>query len=273
MWQKFKEQLPAVVLTLVVIAGLAYGLHTQTISEMNAQQDVKLAELRAQTNAELRASAEETNRQISSVNTLLKDAIKQRASDMFMTDEELASVNADRINELATAIAQQIQPFNPLPSSPEEASIQENAQIDRVSASLTERLQPLLAKISTDQNITREALAQISEEISDQLSIVLTSELAKNQSLNNNLAASQAIARDSLGLSQELAALYLASFQDKGILTRILTLPANVIKDASQLSIVNSTERKKKEEELLNKIAEIQTRLEELQAKAPQSED
>ena len=273
MWQKFKEQLPAVILTLLVISGLAYWLHTQTVAEMDAHQDIKLSELRAQTNAELRASPEETNRQIDAVNTLLKDAIKQKASDMFMTDEELATINAERINELATAIAQQIQPYNPMPASPDEAAAQENAQIDRVSASLTERIQPLLAKISTDQNVTRETLAKISEEISDQLSIVLTSELAKNQSLNNNLAESQAIARDSLGLSQELAALYLSSFQDKGILTRILTLPANVIKDASQMSIVNSSERKKKEEELLGKISVIQARLQELQAKQPSADE
>ena len=123
--------------------------------------------------------------------------------------------------------------------------------------------------VMTDQNLTRETLTRISEEISDQLSIVLTSELAKNQTLNNNLAESRAIARDSLGLSQELAALYLSSFEDKGILTRILTLPANVIKDASKMSIVNSAERKQREEQLMGQLSEIQHRLSELQAKAP----
>ena len=99
--------------------------------------------------------------------------------------------------------------------------------------------------------------------------MVLTSELARNQQLNNNLVETQAVARDSLGLSQELTALYLASFKDQGVLTRILSLPANVIKDASQLSIVNSQERKAKEEQLIAKLAEIQKRLEIIQAAAP----
>jgi hypothetical protein len=269
MWQKFKEQLPAVIVTLLVFGGLAYWLHTQTIAQLNAQQDVQLTSLREQTNAQLRSTSEETNRQIDAVNQLLKDAINQRSSEAFMTEEELAAAEATRIDELASAIALKIQPYSPLPSSPEEAARQESAQIDRVSSSLTERIQPLLAKLSTDQNLTRETLTRISEEISDQLSIVLTSELAKNQTLNNNLAESQAIARDSLGLSQELAALYLSSFEDKGILTRILTLPANVIKDASKMSIVNSAERKQREEQLMGQLSEIQHRLSELQAKAP----
>lgn len=273
MWQKFKDQLPAVIVTLLVIGGLAYWLHTQTLEQLNAQQEIKLADLRDQTNAELRSSAEETRRQIDSVNTLLQDAIKQRASDMFMTDEELQTVNDERITELANAIAAQIQPTPLIPSDPAAAAVQETAQINRVSTNLTERIQPLLDELSTDQEVTRETLIKVSEEINTQISIVLTSELAKNQTLNNNLSESQAIAHDSLGLSQELAALYLSSFKDKGILTRLLTLPANVVKDASKLSIVNSSERKQREEELMAKLGEIQIRLEELQAKAPQPED
>ena len=123
--------------------------------------------------------------------------------------------------------------------------------------------------MASDQNLTRESIVGYSEKISDQISVVLTSELARNQQLNNNLVETQAVARDSLGLSQELTALYLASFKDQGVLTRILSLPANVIKDASQLSIVNSQERKAKEEQLIAKLAEIQKRLEIIQAAAP----
>lgn len=272
MWQKFKDQLPAVILTLLVIGGLAYWLHTQTLAQLNAQQEIQLANLRDQTNAELRASAEETRRQIDSVNTLLKDAIKQRVSDVFLTDEELQTVNDERITELATAIAKHIQPAPLIPASPETVATQETAQINRVSASLTERIQPLLAELSADQEVTRETLTKIADEINTQIAIVLTSELAKNQTLNNNLSESQAIARDSLGLSQELAALYLSSFQDKGILTRLLSLPANVVKDASKLSIINSSERKEREAQLMEKLTEIQTRLDALQAKAPSSD-
>lgn len=270
MWPKLKDQLPAIILTLLAIGGVAYWLHTRTVSEMAARQQTELAALRQQTNAELRASSEETRRQIDAVNTLLKDAISKRASDMFMTDEELAQVNAERVDQLASAIAQKIQPYNPLPRTPEEAQVQENSQIDRVSSRLSERIQPILSQMASEQNLTRESLDRYSREISDQLSVVLTSELAKNQQLNNNLMETQAIAHESLGLSQELAALYLSSMKDEGVLNRLLMLPANVIRDASKLSIVGSNERKQKGEELMQRLAAIQTKLDQVHASAPQ---
>lgn len=269
MWLKLKEQLPAIIITLLAIGGVAYWLHTRTVSEMAARQQAELAALRDQTNAELQASAEETRRQIDAVNTLLKDAIAKRASDMFMTDEEFAQANAERVDQLASAIAQKIQPYNPLPKTLEEAEVQENAQIDRVSSRLTERIQPILSQMASDQNLTRESLEKYSREISDQLSVVLTSELARNQQLNNNLQETQAVAQESIALSQELAALYLSSFKDQGVLTRILTLPANVIRDASKLSIVNSRERKEREEQLMERLGVIQARLNEIQSAAP----
>ena len=55
----------------------------------------------------------------------------------------------------------------------------------------------------------------------------------------------------------------------QGLITRLLTLPANVIKDATSLSIVNSSDRKKVEEQLLSKMTEIERRLTELQQNAP----
>ena len=46
MWQKFKEQLPAVILTaLLVIAG-AFWVHQQTVKEMSLKQQTELAPLR-----------------------------------------------------------------------------------------------------------------------------------------------------------------------------------------------------------------------------------
>ena len=53
------------------------------------------------------------------------------------------------------------------------------------------------------------------------------------------------------------------------MLTRLLSLPANVIKDASQFSIINSTERKKKEQELVTKMNDIQKRLDDVLAASP----
>jgi hypothetical protein len=81
--------------------------------------------------------------------------------------------------------------------------------------------------------------------------------------------STQTVAQDSLKLSGEITALYLSSFKDQGLITRLLTLPANVVKDAASLSIVNSSERKKKEEELVTKMADLNKRLNEIQAQAP----
>ncbi len=269
MWPKLKDQLPAVVITIVLIGGLAYWLHTETVRQMSATQEAEMTALREQTQAELRDAAAETRQQIDEMNAFLRDAIKSRSSDLLLSDEEYASAQQAKVEQLADAIAGRLQPYQDVPQSANEAAQQEAAQIDRVSDRLTDRLRPLIAQLSDDQAANRKILEDISAEITNQLSVVLTSELAKNQTLNNNLGESQAIARDSIGLSQELAALYLSSFEDKGVLTRILTLPAGLIKDASQASFVNSTERKKKEEELFAKLAEFQTRLDALQEKAP----
>lgn len=268
MWTKLKEQLPLLFILVLIIGGAVYYANTRIIALQSAQQQ-ELAAVRQQHAAELQASAEQTRRQIDAVNTLLKDAIEKRSADAFMSEEEFAKANEAKVNQLAEAIAQKIQPFNPLPKTPEEAERVQNEQIDKVSDRLSTRIQPILADIAKDQNLTRESLAGYSQKISDQVGIVLTAELAKNQVLNNNLAETQAVARESLALTHELTALYLSSLKDQGILTRLLTLPANVVRDASQFSIINSSERKKKEEELLAKMADIQKRLDDQLAASP----
>jgi hypothetical protein len=70
-------------------------------------------------------------------------------------------------------------------------------------------------------------------------------------------------------LSHEITALYLSSFKDQGLITRLLSLPANVVKDAASLSIVSSSDRKKVEQDLMKKMADIEKRLTEIQAQAP----
>jgi len=55
-------------------------------------------------------------------------------------------------------------------------------------------------------------------------------------------------------LSQEITALYLSSFKDQSLVTRLLTLPANVVRDAASLSIVNSSERKQLEDRLVKQM-------------------
>lgn len=269
MWTKLTEQIPALIVTILAIAAGAYWLHSKTVADMTARQEVELAALRMQTNAEVQAAAEATRRQIEAVNTLLKDAISKRAADVFMTDEEVAKLNAEKVDQLAEAIALRIQPNNPLPRTPEEAERQQDQQVDRVSTRLAGNIQPILAEMAADQSLTRESLVAYTQRISDQVSVVLANELDRNQQLNNNLVETQAVAQDSLALSHELTALYLSSFKDQGMLTRILSLPANVIRDATQLSIVNSSERREKEEELVSRLAAIQKRLQAIHAAAP----
>jgi hypothetical protein len=268
-WSKLSDQLPAVILTVAIIGGLAYWMHTRTLAETAASQQAELAQLRDQTNAEIKASAEENRRQIEAVNTLLKDAISKRSAEVFMTDDEVNKLNQERVNQLAAAIATKIQPFTPLPTTPEDAERQQTEQVNKVGDRLSQRIQPILAQMAADQNLTRDSINGYSQKISDQIGVVLTSELAKNQQLNNNLAATQSVARESLALSQEVTALYLSSFKDQGVLTRLLTLPANVVRDASKLSIVNSAERKRIEEDLVRRMNAIDARLKEIGAAQP----
>jgi cell fate (sporulation/competence/biofilm development) regulator YmcA (YheA/YmcA/DUF963 family) len=248
----------------VAIGGLAYWLHTRTVAEMSAAQAQELAAMRSETNQQLQAAADLTRTQIEDLNRLLSDAISQRQSELFFNDQELAAANADRIDTIATALAAKIQPFDDLPSSPEEAARRELAQIDQVADRLNERLEPLLAELSDDTEASRETLAQISAEISDQLSTVLTQQIGRNQALHIQLSESHAIARDTMVLAQEFGSLYVASKDNDGMLTRLLMLPADMVKDVSKGSIITSTERKKIEEELAVKMSDLQDRLNEL---------
>jgi hypothetical protein len=245
-------------------------MHTQTVSEMAARQDAQLAPLREQNEA-LKASAEENRLNIEATNKMLKDAISKREADMFRTDEEIDKLNGQRMDALAEAIAKKVQPYNPLPKSPEEAEKMQNEQVDKVSSRLTMKIQPILTEMAKDQNLTRDSIERYSQRISDQVGTALTGEMARNQKLNNNLQETQAAAGDALKLNHELTALYLSTFKDDGILTRLLMLPANVVKDASNFSIITSNDRKKVEQDLVDKENEIEKHLADIEAQNPKS--
>lgn len=266
MWNKFKGQLPVILITVALLA--AGTLFYIRFSNENAKQEAALTALREQNN-ELRSAADENRRQTESLNAMLKDAIAKRSADALMTDEEYAKVNADRINRLADAIASKIQPFNPLPKTPEEAERLQNEQVDKVSSRMAQKIQPILSEMANDQHLTRDSINAYSQRISDQIGVVLTAEMAKNQQLTNNLMASQAAANDSLKLTHEVTALYLSSLKDQGLITRLLTLPANVVKDAASLSLVSSSDRRKMETRLVGEMNAIEARLQEIQAQMP----
>lgn len=270
MWQKFTEQLPAVILTAILVIGAAFWVNQKTIAELTSKQQTEISALREQTNAEMKASAEETRRHIESVNQLLKDAIAKRQADVFMSDEEVQKLNQEKMTQLADAIAKKVMPYGQqVPKTPEEAEKLQNEQVDKVSSRMAEKISPILAEMSKDQNLTRESINGYSQRISDQISGVLTSEMSRNQQLNTQLLTSQAVAHDSMKLSHEITALYLSSFKDQGLLTRLLSLPANVVRDAASLSIVTSSDRKKVEERLVNEMNALEKRLQDVDAAAP----
>jgi hypothetical protein len=268
MWKKFSEQIPAVILTALLVVGGAFWVHQQTVKQLGDRQQVELAPLREQNEA-LKSASEENRRQIEATNKLLRDAVSRRDNDMFRTDVEMEKLNVERMDALAVAIAKRIMPYNPMPKSAEEAEQMQNDQVDKISGRMTTRIQPILDEMAQDQNLTRDSITRYSERISNQVGTVLTAELAKTQQLNNNLQQTQAAAQDALTLSHEITALYLSQVKDQGLITRLLSLPANVVKDAASLSIVTNSDRKKIEAELMGKMTEIETRLTNLHAKAP----
>ncbi|HEY3755037.1 MAG TPA: hypothetical protein VGL42_02695 [Opitutaceae bacterium] len=268
MWQKLRDQLPTILLTAVLVLAGAFTWSYYQSQREAQERDEELRPLREQNEA-LKSAAEANRREIAATNQLLKDAISRRDAEVFKTDAEMQKLNSDRMNQLAEAIAKKMQPYNPLPKSPEEAERMQNAQVDKVSARMADRISPILQQMASDQHLTRDSIMQYSQRISDQVGTVLTAEMAKNQQLNNNLQETQAVAQDSLALSHEITALYLSSFKDQGLITRLLTLPAAVVKDATSMSIVNSSDRKKIEQDLVNRMNQIENRLEQIQAQSP----
>ena len=133
------------------------------------------------------------------------------------------------------------------------------------------KITPILSEMAKDQNLTRESIEKYSQRISDQVGTALTGEMARNQQLNNNLQQTEAVAGDALKLNHELTALYLSTFRDEGIVTRLLMLPANVVKDAANFSIITSNDRKKVEQDLVNKENDIEKHLADVEAQAPKS--
>ena len=268
MWQKLKEQIPTILITTMIVIGAAYWINQRTLVDIEASQQSKLAPLREQNDA-LQAAAEVNRQQIAAVDQLLKDAIAKRQADLFMTDEEISKLNQEKVEALADAIARRVQPYNALPTTPEEAEQMQREQVDKVSSRMATNIEPILAELAADQNLTRETIIEYSQRISDQLGAALGGELAKTQRLNNNLMQTQAAAQEALSLSHETTALYLSSIKDQGLITRLLSLPANIVKDVAQLNIVDKRDKDKIAEELIAKMSDIEKRLKAIRAQQP----
>ena len=258
---KLKEQLPAIVVTALImgasLGGYAYYVNAKVLpAQRRAMDEMRLAHA-----ADLERSAAETQKQIAAVNQLLKGAIAARSGGLFESEEEAKAAEAARVAQLAEAVAQKLQPYNPLPRTPEEAEQMQNAQIDKVSGRLSERIQPILAEIAGDQNLTRESLDRYADQISRQITGVLSDELARNERLGTQVQLTQSLAQESMALSSELTALYLSSIKDQGVINRLLLLPANIVRDASRFQLLNNDERRAKETDLTKRLRDLQGRL------------
>ncbi|MEO0055974.1 MAG: hypothetical protein RLZZ50_1921 [Verrucomicrobiota bacterium] len=258
---KLKEQAPAIVVTALVMGALLGGYAYYVNAKVLPAQQRAMEEMRLAHEAALERSAAETRKEIAAVNQMLKDAIATRAGGMFQTEEEAKVAEAAKVAQLAEAVAQKLQPYNPLPKTPEEAEQMQNAQIDKVSGRLADRIQPILGQIASDQNLTRESLDRYAAQISREVSSVLGGEMARNERLGSQVQLTQSLAQESMALSSELTALYLSSIKDQGVLNRLLLLPANIVRDASNFSLLNNEERRAKEAELTKRMRDLQARL------------
>lgn len=278
MWAKIKEQLPAALftafITAVILVAFTFWFRKEVVAELTSNQQKEMASLREQTDAKMKEATDQLRAQNDATYALLKDSVENHRGELFMGDEEIAKLNEEKVDKLAKALADRIQPYGvPIPKDPQEAEALRNQQVDEVAGRMASRIQPILEQMSKDTSLTKESVAEYSQKISDQISTVLTSELVAKQKLNNNLLETQAIAKDSMRVSQEITALYLSQMKDESVFARILTLPARLIQDTAKGSIVNSNERQKAEERIANEMKDLEVRLDAVSANMPNHEE
>ena len=278
MWVKIKEQLPAALftafVTVAILVAFTFWFRKEVVAELTANQQKEIAALREQTDARMKEANDQLRAQNDATYALLKDSVENRRGELFMSDEELTTLNDEKVDMLARALSERIQPYGvPIPKDPQEAEALRNQQVDEVAGRMAGRIQPILEEMSKNTDLTRESVADYSQRISDQISTVLTSELAAKQQLNNNLLETQAIAHDSMRVAQEITALYLSQMKDESVFARILTLPARLVQDTAKGSIVNSNERQKAEERLAIEMKDLEERLNAVNVNMPSREE
>ncbi len=269
----FMAQVPAILITAAVTIGVLVWIGNKVVTNMQAQNERQLAELRSSTEQRIKESNDALKSQMEATYTLLKDSVENRKGGLFMSDDELAKLNDEKVMVLAKALAEQIQPYGmPIPKDPKEAEEQRNKQVDEVAGRMAGKIQPILEQMSHETTLTKETVASYSQRISDQIAVVLTGELAQKQKLNNNLLESTSIAQESMRISQQITALYLSQMKNESLLGRILMLPAHVVQDVGKGSIVNSNEREKVEARIADDMKKLQQRLDNVKANMPTPE-
>ena len=142
MWQKFKEQIPAIIVLAVVIGAVG----TWMADRVTARQEAALAPIREQNEA-LRAQADASQRQLDATTQLLREAIGRRDSELAGPDSGTVRLSGGQVDALADAVAERVVPALPGPKTAEEMRRMEDEQADRISSRIADRVGPALASV------------------------------------------------------------------------------------------------------------------------------
>lgn len=247
--------------TLVVCLGTGFFLLERIQRKANQERALELEILQARYTDEFRIFADRLLMTVESTDRKIAAAIRNTEDDLFLNKEEQQAFDQQKIDALADAV------FTKLNMSVPDGDVDTDAAL--VASRVSERINPILNEISLTGTLTRSDIQLYSHRISEQITTVLRDEIEAKQQLNNNLLVSAGIARDSITLSGEMAALYVSSLKDEGMVSRLLMLPINLVQDAASLSIVGSSDRKKAEERIFGELAGLQDRLEKVEAEMP----
>lgn len=250
MWQKLKQQIPAILATVVLVSGAVVGATVYTMHQIVGRQDAALVPLR-QENEALQAQATETQQQLAATNQLLKEMMAHRTSgDLLAGSAEDQKSRQEQIAILADDLAKKIQPALPAPKSPEEVARAQQEQVDRVADRVTDNLRPVF----TQQTAEAERRADVAE--------------VKAQKLSEQLAATQAAAQDALKLTHEVSSMYYDSFRDHGVLVRLMSLPAELVIDTAKGNLVTGRDRAAAEKTISTKMSDLEKRLNDISISA-----
>ena len=167
MLAKIKEQLPAAIftafITVAILVGFTFWFRKEVVAELNANQQKEINDLREQTEARMKESTDQLRAQNDATYALLKDSVQNHKGDLFMSDDELSKLNQEKVDTLAQALAERIQPYGvPVPKDPQEAEAQRNKQVDEVATRMATKIQPILEQMSHETTLTKDTVADYS---------------------------------------------------------------------------------------------------------------
>lgn len=241
------------VLVALVFAGYSFWLQ-EKLNESAAKQRTEMDAMQTAYNEQLMKFSEKIVARVDATQKTLDAAIQARNTDLFLTEEENRKVETEKVNALADAVMVRLNTVIPTPEDQERG-------YNTVTQKVHDRLNPILSEIARTGNLTRSDVEFYSSQITGLIDGVLKEQMAEKQQLNNNLLTTTAIAQDAMRISQEMAALYVASLKDQGVVSRILSLPVRVVQDVSTGSIIGSSDRKKAEERVFMELDQLEKRL------------